>query len=148
MSAGHRDGQHCQAWEQQVQSLWDREKWPGAGEAGSLCGRSHKKLQVAQMRPRGGKVWWRAWNFILSVTRSHGGGLLLLLLLVLINLRQREREKNIYLLFHLFMHSSVDSSVCPDQISNPQPWRIGTTLQLTELHGWLKVKGRNRARLG
>ena len=37
--------------------------------------------------------------------------------------RKRERE-----LFHLFMHSLVDSSVCPDQGANPQPWRIRTML--------------------
>ena len=34
------------------------------------------------------------------------------------------RERNIDLLFHLFMHSLVDSRMCLDQGSNPQPWRI------------------------
>ena len=46
-----------------------------------------------------------------------------------------EREKNTDLLFHLFMHSLVDSYMCPDQGSNPQPWYIGTMLQPTELSG-------------
>ena len=36
----------------------------------------------------------------------------------------RKREKNIDLLFHLFMHSLVDSHMCPDQGSNLQPWCI------------------------
>ena len=33
----------------------------------------------------------------------------------------RERERDINLLFHLCMHSLVDSCMCPDQRSNPQP---------------------------
>ena len=46
--------------------------------------------------------------------------------------REGEREiENIDLLFHLFMHSLVDSCVCPDQGWNPQPWCIGTTFQPT-----------------
>ena len=36
--------------------------------------------------------------------------------------REGEREiENIDLLFHLFMHSLVDSCVCPDQGMNLQP---------------------------
>ena len=38
-----------------------------------------------------------------------------------------ERERNT-LLFHLFMHSLVVSSMCPDWGWNPQPWRFGTVL--------------------
>ena len=33
--------------------------------------------------------------------------------------RKRERERNIYLLFHLLMHSSVDSYMCPDRGIKP-----------------------------
>ena len=33
----------------------------------------------------------------------------------------RERERNISLLFYLFMHSWVDSCMCPDQALNLQP---------------------------
>ena len=36
-------------------------------------------------------------------------------------------------LFHLFMHSLVDSCTCPDWGSNPQPWCIRTMLKPTEL---------------
>ena len=32
--------------------------------------------------------------------------------------RERKRERDIDLLFHLFMHSLVDSYMCPDQKSN------------------------------
>ena len=46
--------------------------------------------------------------------------------------REREggskREKNINLLFHVLMHSLVDSCMCPDQGSNLQPWSIGMML--------------------
>ena len=35
--------------------------------------------------------------------------------------RDGEREGNIDL-FHLFVHSLVDSYMCPDQGLNPQPW--------------------------
>lgn len=42
-------------------------------------------------------------------------------------------ERNIYLLFHLFMHWLADSCMCPDCSSNPQPWRIRTALQPTVL---------------
>ena len=41
---------------------------------------------------------------------------------------ERERERNTDLLFHLFMHSLVDSCMCPDQRQNPKPWCIGATL--------------------
>ena len=34
----------------------------------------------------------------------------------------RERERNINLLYHLFMHSLVDSCMCSDKGSNSQPW--------------------------
>ena len=46
--------------------------------------------------------------------------------------RQEKRERNIHLLFHLFVHSLFDSCVCPDWGSNPQCWFIRTTLP-TEL---------------
>ena len=42
--------------------------------------------------------------------------------------RGQGRERNIYLLLHLFMHSIVDSYMCPDWGWNPQTWCIGTTL--------------------
>ena len=38
----------------------------------------------------------------------------------------RERETD--LLFHLSMHSLIDSYMCPDLGLNLQPWRIGTKL--------------------
>ena len=34
-------------------------------------------------------------------------------------------ERNMDLLFHVFMLSFVDSYMCPDQESNAPPWRIG-----------------------
>ena len=40
----------------------------------------------------------------------------------------KERKRNIDLLFHLFMHSLVDSGMCPDQGLNSQPWCIGMML--------------------
>ena len=40
----------------------------------------------------------------------------------------RQRERNLDLLFHLFMHLLVDSFMCPDQGSNLQPWCIWTML--------------------
>ena len=36
---------------------------------------------------------------------------------------------------HVFVHSSVDSHVCPDQRLNLQPWFSGMMLQPTELPG-------------
>lgn len=42
------------------------------------------------------------------------------------------RERNIHFLFHFFMHSLVDFSMCPDRGSNRQPWYIGGDT-LTEL---------------
>ena len=39
-----------------------------------------------------------------------------------------ERERNVDALFCLFMHSLVDSCMCPDQRQNPKPWCIGATL--------------------
>ena len=39
------------------------------------------------------------------------------------------------MLVHILKHSLVDSYMCPDRGSNPQPWRIGTLLQPTELPG-------------
>ena len=35
--------------------------------------------------------------------------------------RGRKREGDVNLLFHLFMHSLVDSCMCPDWELNPQP---------------------------
>ena len=43
-------------------------------------------------------------------------------------MREREREREIDLLFHLLMHSLVDSGTRPDQGLNPAPWRVGTVL--------------------
>ena len=50
-----------------------------------------------------------------------------------IDFRERGRkgeggERNVDLLFYFFMHSLVDAYMCPDRGSNPQPWRIRTTL--------------------
>ena len=42
--------------------------------------------------------------------------------------RKKEYEKMNGLLFHLFMHSLVDSYMCPDQGLNLQHWHIGTML--------------------
>ena len=41
---------------------------------------------------------------------------------------ERKRKRNIGLLFHLFMHSLVDSCTCPGQGSNLQPWCTGLML--------------------
>ena len=39
--------------------------------------------------------------------------------------RQRERERGIDLFFQLFMHSQVDSCMCPDSDQTPmQPWSM------------------------
>ena len=46
------------------------------------------------------------------------------------------RERNIDLLFHLFMHPLADSYMCPDQGSNLQPWRIRTVLSPAEPPTW------------
>ena len=43
-----------------------------------------------------------------------------------------EKERNTDLLFYLFMYSLVDSCLCPEQGSNPQPWCIGMMLQPAE----------------
>ena len=65
------------------------------------------------------KIWNLKKNFYLLIW---GGG------------RKRERiirrgrERNIDLLFHLFIHSLVDSCMCPDQELNLQPWYIQMTL--------------------
>ena len=44
--------------------------------------------------------------------------------------RQTRTHIDFDLLFYLFMHSLVDSCMCPDRGLNPRPW---TMLQLTEL---------------
>ena len=46
-----------------------------------------------------------------------------------------EREGHIALLFHLLMHSLVDSCMCPDRGWKPRPWHIWTTLKPAELPG-------------
>ena len=46
--------------------------------------------------------------------------------------REREREER-DLMFHWLMHSLVDSCVCPDWGSNPQPRHAGMVLWPTEL---------------
>ena len=46
-----------------------------------------------------------------------------------IDLRGRGKEGEMSICFsHLFMHSLVDSCVCPDWRSDPRPWHIGTML--------------------
>ena len=58
---------------------------------------------------------------------------------------EREGERNINLLFHLFIHSLVDSCMSPNWGSNPQPWHIRTMLQPAELAScshprfWMKL---------
>lgn len=44
-----------------------------------------------------------------------------------------KRERYINLLFHLFMHSLVASSMCPDGGSDPQTWCTWAMFQQTEL---------------
>ena len=46
-----------------------------------------------------------------------------------------EREKNINLLFYLFMHSLISSCMYPDQRSNPQLWHIGKMFWPSDLPG-------------
>ena len=48
--------------------------------------------------------------------------------------RERERERH-RLVFHLFMHTLVDSCVCPDWGPNMPSWTIGKTLSATVLPG-------------
>lgn len=45
---------------------------------------------------------------------------------------EKETERN-NLLFHLLVHSLVDSCMFTDWGSNLQPWHIGVMLQPTEL---------------
>ena len=42
--------------------------------------------------------------------------------------RKGEERENADLLFHLFMHSLVDSCMCCEWGSNMQPWHIRTML--------------------
>ena len=44
---------------------------------------------------------------------------------------ERERERD--LLFHLFLHSLVDSCMCTDQVLNLQRWHMEIMLKSTEL---------------
>ena len=73
------------------------------------------------------------WNS-LSTEKSLGPFLLFYWLI------SRERERNINLLFHLPMHTLVDSFMCPDQEWNPQLWHTGMTIQpgqgLSRSFGW------------
>ena len=62
-----------------------------------------------------GRGWWRE-----RKEGREGGG-------------ERKGNRNINLLFHLFIHSVVTSCRCPAWVSNSQPWRISTTLWLAEL---------------
>lgn len=49
--------------------------------------------------------------------------------------RDRERHRGIGLLFHLFMHHSlVDSSLCSDQVRDPQTWYIYRDLDSLASH--------------
>lgn len=41
--------------------------------------------------------------------------------------REEGKERDNDLLFSLFMHSLVDSHMCPDQRLNPKPWSLGAT---------------------
>lgn len=41
---------------------------------------------------------------------------------------EKYRERKMDLLFHLSIHSLVDSCLCPDWGSKPQPWCIGMVL--------------------
>ena len=66
------------------------------------------------------------YGMMLSQLSQTSQGCLFVLFCLFIDLR--ERERNISLLFHLFMHSLVDSYRCPDWRSNPQPWHIGRML--------------------
>ena len=69
---------------------------------------------------------------LLSIHRATPARAILNLKKKLISERERkgEGERNIALLFHFFMHSLVDSCMCPDWGSNLQPWCVGTTLVL------------------
>ena len=54
-----------------------------------------------------------------------------ILTFLFIDFRDREegggdREREIYLLFHLFIYSLVNSCLCADWGLNLQPWHIGT----------------------
>ena len=40
----------------------------------------------------------------------------------------KEEEREINLLFHLFMHSLVDSCMCPDWRLNLKSWHTGMAL--------------------
>ena len=46
--------------------------------------------------------------------------------------REDGRQRNVNVLFHLFMNSLADSCMCPDQELNPQPWHIRTKLSPTK----------------
>ena len=52
-------------------------------------------------------------------------------LLIWEEMGQRHRDRCV-VLFHLFMYSLVDSCMCPDWGSNPQPWSMETMLLPTE----------------
>ena len=54
--------------------------------------------------------------------------LVLMLLLNLLILEREEGERDMDLLFHLFVHSLVDLCMCPDWGSNLQPCHIRMTL--------------------
>ena len=47
---------------------------------------------------------------------------------LLIDFRERKEWGDINLLFHLSIHSLVESCMCPHQELNPQPWGIETML--------------------
>lgn len=59
---------------------------------------------------------WPSTNFFYSLS------------IVLLRQRGWEKERNMDLLFHLFMHSMVYACMSPDWGSNPQCWSIGTML--------------------
>ena len=44
---------------------------------------------------------------------------------------KRGGKRNMDVLFHLFIHSLVDSCTCPDQGLNLQPWHMGKDDGLT-----------------
>ena len=84
-------------------------------------------------------LWDFNWIFLSNRPKSH------FIFLNFLGVLFWERETD--LLFHLFMHSLVDSRMCPDQEWNLQRWHVRTTLQPTEHPAWaifLNLKKRSR----
>ena len=72
----------------------------------------------------------------LQILSSDSHSAIFLKFYVLIIERERKGEgggeKHTDLLFHLFMHSLVNSCMCPDRGLNPQPWCMGMMLESTK----------------